>query len=364
MAEFKPNIPEKILNLVNRNLHNQDHHPIKIIKELIYQHFDEVLPGMTKHDNLEKFVSTEYNFDKILVPKDHPCRSTSDTYYSKPDQVLRTQTSAHQAELLEKGETRFLVTGDVYRKDEIDRSHYPVFHQMEGVYLVNDDQNPETELMKVLSTLIEKLFPNHTYRYNGDYFPFTNPSFEIEVEMNGEWVEVLGCGVIQSKILETTGHSGKKGWAFGLGLERLAMILFKIPDIRYFWTEDSKFLDQFKNGEITVFQEYSNLDSVNRDLSFWIKDQALTEVSGIKDWINQNDFYDLVRDLGSDYIELLDRWDVFFHPKKGMLSHCYHIHYKPVDTKITNPAEFKVIVDELHKKIVDEIEKKLDVIVR
>jgi len=363
MTEFKSNVPQKILDLVDRNLHNLDNHPIKIIKDHIYDYFNRILPGLTKHDDLEKSVSTEYNFDKIMVPLDHPCRSRSDTYYLKEDLVLRTQTSAHQAELLEKGQTRFLVTGDVYRKDEINKTHYPVFHQMEGVYLVDEDQDPEKELKKVLSGLIEYLFPDHEYRYNTDYFPFTDPSFEIEVKM-GDWIEVLGCGVIQPSILETTGHQGKKGWAFGLGLERLAMILFEIPDIRYFWTQDEKFLKQFKNGELSKFELYSTLNSINRDLSFWIPDDQIEDLEGSKVWTHQNDFYDLVRDLGSAYIESLERFDVFFHPKKNQLSHCYHICLKPVDTSLTDPARFKVIVDTIHNTIRKEVGEQLNVIVR
>lgn len=362
MTEFTPNIPQKILDLLGRNLHNKDHHPIKIIKDHIYNYFNKILPGMFKYDNLEKFVSVKYNFDKILVPLDHPCRSRSDTYYAKSDLVLRTQTSAHQAELLEKNITRFLVTGDVYRKDEIDRTHYPVFHQMEGVYLIDDNEDPIEELKKTLSGLIEYLFPDHEYRYNNDYFPFTNPSFEIEVKMDDKWIEVLGCGVIQSKILETTGHKGKQGWAFGLGLERLAMILFNIPDIRYFWTQDEKFLKQFKNNCLHKFYQYSTLNLIKRDLSFWIPNDQLNETS--KSWKYQNDFYDFVRNIGSLYIESLELFDVFFHSKKGQLSHCYHINFKPVDTSITNPAEFKIIVDKLYKQIEEEGETKFNIKIR
>jgi phenylalanyl-tRNA synthetase alpha chain len=361
MTEFKANIPEKILKLVDKNLHLRQNHPIKIIKDIIYKHFDLVLPGMTKHDQLNKFVSTQYNFDKILIPKDHVCRSFTDTYYSEPELVLRTQTSAHQAELLEKNHQRFLVTGDVYRKDEINHSHYPVFHQIEGVYLVDDNQDPETELKKVLNGLIETLFPGKTYQYKDDSFPFTNPSFEVNVKINdGEWLEILGCGVIQPKILENTGHLGKKGWAFGLGLERLAMILFEIPDIRYFWTENPKFLDQFKDGEITIFKEYSKLDEVNRDFSFFLPNDQVKD----NRWIYQNDFYDLVRDIGMDYIAKLDHFDTFFHSKKKMMSHCYHILYNPMDAALNDPAEFKVIVDDLHQKIKYKTVEKLNIIAR
>jgi len=137
-------------------------------------------------DNLSPIVDVSDNFDKLLIPKNHPARSKSDTYYITDEKVLRTQISAHQNELLEKGYKSFLVTGDVYRKDEINTTHYPIFHQMELLTLIEDDIDPEKELKNLLSGLVEYLFPNCKYKYNDDYFPFTNPSYEIEVEYNGK----------------------------------------------------------------------------------------------------------------------------------------------------------------------------------
>jgi phenylalanyl-tRNA synthetase alpha chain len=127
------NIGPSIEAKIGRNLHNKKNHPIEIIKRKIYEYFNE-LDGydFAKFDDLPPYVNVSDNFDKLLIPKDHPARSRSDTYYINKDTVLRTQTSAHQNELLAQGHQNFLVTGDVYRKDEIDKSHYPVFHQMEG----------------------------------------------------------------------------------------------------------------------------------------------------------------------------------------------------------------------------------------
>lgn len=181
------NIPSSILEKKDRKLHNQSNHPIEIVKRSIYKYFD-TLPNykFSKFDDFDPIVSVEDNFDKLLIPNNHPARSKSDTYYFDETKVLRTHTSAHQNQLLSKGLTSFLVTGDVYRKDEIDRSHYPIFHQMEGLSLVPDNVNPEKELIKILSGLVEYLYVGCEHRINSDYFPFTNPSFEIEVKFNGK----------------------------------------------------------------------------------------------------------------------------------------------------------------------------------
>ena len=106
---------------------------------------------------------------------------------------------------------------------------------------------------------MDHLFGPVEKKWSEDYFPFTDPSFECEILYEGEWLEVLGCGVIHTEVLDMSGRGDRRGWAFGLGLERLAMILFKIPDIRLFWTDDERFHSQFKAGEITTFKPYSKL---------------------------------------------------------------------------------------------------------
>ena len=126
------NIPSSIEQKINRKLHNLKNHPIEIIKNIIYKYLTNIRQ-FDIFDNLDPFVSIEDNFDKLLIPKNHPARSKSDTYYQNENIVLRTHTSAHQNELLSKGHLNFLVSGDVYRKDEIDSHHYPIFHQMECV---------------------------------------------------------------------------------------------------------------------------------------------------------------------------------------------------------------------------------------
>lgn len=203
------NIPDTIKNKMGKNLHMIQSHPICIIKDLIYQYFDNLNHyKFDKYDNIDPIVTIEDNFDKLLIDKTHPARSSSDTYYFDGKHVLRTHTSAHQNMLMETSDNlSFLVTGDVYRKDEIDSTHYPVFHQMEGVHLYSEDDEVsidkvKDDLINVLKGLCNHLFPECEIRVNDDYFPFTHPSFEIEVFYNDKWLEILGCGVMQPKIIE------------------------------------------------------------------------------------------------------------------------------------------------------------------
>ena len=283
------NVTPYIENLVGRGLHRAEAHPLGIIKAKIEEYFQGLDgPAFEIVDDLDPLVQAQACFDDLLIPKDHPGRLPSDTYYvSRPggrevsastDVLLRTHTSAHQSQLLRDGKEAFLCTGDVYRRDEIDASHFPAFHQMEGVKLFPPADvggamtreewlaSPGCELIakdlkKTLEGLCDHLFGDCEKRWIDEcaagvaranaalprpirqtsfatsttttcrYFPFTEPSFELEIYYNGDWMEVLGCGVVHSGVLENVGLSDRHGWAFGLGLERLAMVLFSIPDV-------------------------------------------------------------------------------------------------------------------------------------
>ena len=285
--------------------------------------------------------------------------------------MLRTHTSAHEVETFRNGETKWLLTADVYRRDEIDGSHYPVFHQVEGAKIVDanadglkeveeDNRQREIALAKEdiviedipnitktnpvqeghdpvfvealtknlklsLNTLILQVFGLATrglvgkgeplrVRWIEAYFPFTSPSFEVEVFYQGKWLEILGCGVVKQATLDTAGilHffffflekteiymlllgvQNKIGWAFGLGLERIAMVLFSIPDIRLFWSSDERFISQFEQGKITSFKPYSKYPSCFKDVSFWLPKNTS---------LHDNDFCDVVRDVAGDLVE-------------------------------------------------------------
>mmetsp|Transcript_17683 Transcript_17683/g.49471 ORF Transcript_17683/g.49471 Transcript_17683/m.49471 type:complete len:330 (+) Transcript_17683:116-1105(+) len=220
------NISDIIFQKIGTNLHQRPDHPLGIIKSAIADYFEIERPGVFKtFDDMYPVVSAKANFDDVLIPADHVSRSPNDTYYVDDSTVLRCHTSAHQAEMLRQGETHFLVTGDVYRRDSIDATHYPVFHQMEGVCLFTEEEAAkanctmaelaEKDLKRTLEGLARHLFGDVEMRWVDAYFPFTEPSFELEIFFKGEWLEVLGCGVMQQAILDDAGRSENKAWAFG-----------------------------------------------------------------------------------------------------------------------------------------------------
>ena len=224
------NVPPTLVPKVGQNLHLQRGHPLNTIKQLIESHFKA--RNFQFFDQMSPVVTTKACFDDLLTPQDHISRSMSDTYYVCPDQelVLRTHTSAHQNELMRAGHRSFLATGDVYRRDEIDSSHYPCFHQMEGVHVFAPEELPgppqspesiqfvEAHLKETLEGIVHVLFgPDCEMRWGIDNFPFTDPSFELEVYYNDDWLEVLGCGVVHSQILKNCDLGHTDGWAFGLG---------------------------------------------------------------------------------------------------------------------------------------------------
>lgn len=315
---------------------------IHLISRKIIHHFGDHFELFT---DLPAIVSVEENFDKLLIPSDHPSRSLHDSYYVTNTTLLRSYTSAHQNQLLSEGHTRFLVVGDVYRRDEIDKYHYPIFHQMEGVCIVEDGQDPVAELQTVLQRLVAFLFPDCKVEFNADYFPFTDPSFECNVFFNDRWLEILGCGVIADPILKNCGLSGKRGWAFGLGLERLAMILYDIPDIRYFWSNDEKFLSQFDESTVK-FIPYSKIDPIIHDLSFWI-DEGMHDGK----WLLENDFLDLCRNVGGLQLSQVECFDRFTSEKTGRTSHCYHLVYVNLDSDLKDPETFASSIKILHEEI-------------
>lgn len=333
------NIPSSISAKIGRNLYLQKNHPINIINCQIQSFFSCL--GFKVLQVTNPYVSVESNFDSLLIPHDHCSRKLTDTYYFNESTVLRTHMTsalAHKA----REHSAYVISGDVYRKDAIDSTHYPVFHQMDGFYVC---ENPEESLRKTLCQLIEHLFPGCNYRLKDDYFPFTINSLEIEVEYNGKWIEVLGGGTVHPQIMKNIGRGDQSAWAFGMGLERLAMLFFQIPDIRLFWSEDERFLNQFESGKIVKFQPFSKYPACIKDIAFWINDNY-----------NVNDFYNIVRESAWEIVEDVKLIDTF---KKNRTSHCYRITYRHNSRSLTNEE-----VDILQQKIRNEVSSKLQVELR
>ena len=204
----------------------------------------------------------EYNFDKLNAEEGHPSRDWSDTFYFDEDSrvMLRSQTSPMQVRAMETMELpiRIIAPGRVYRKDEVDATHSPMFHQVEG--MVIDKGVTMADLKGTLNTVVEQLYGKGTKtRFRPHHFPFTEPSCEMDVQCHkcggvgcptckGEgWIEMLGAGMIHPKVLKMAGIDPEtySGWAFGIGLERTAMRRFKIADLRLIFENDVRFLEQF-----------------------------------------------------------------------------------------------------------------------
>lgn len=204
----------------------------------------------------------EYNFDKLNIDEGHPSRDWTDTFYFTEDSqiLLRTQTSGMQIHAMETRELpiRIVAPGRVYRKDEVDATHSPMFHQIEG--LVVDKGVTMADLKGTLETLIKALYgEDSVIRFRPHHFPFTEPSCELDIQCHkcggkgcptckGQgWIEVLGAGMVHPKVLSGCGIDPDvySGWAFGMGLERLAMGEYKITDLRLIFENDERFLQQF-----------------------------------------------------------------------------------------------------------------------
>ena len=346
-------------------MHQRPDHPLGILKNVIGDYFDSKFGNSSfkRFDDIHPIVSTFENFDSVLVPKDHISRSVNDTYYVNADSVLRCHTSAHQHEKLKGGEKQFLVTGDVYRRDTIEATHFPVFHQMEGVRVfdaaeLNSDHLSEVEvvskeLKETLEGLAQHLFGEVEMRWVDAYFPFTEPSYELEIFFNGEWLEVLGCGVMQQSILEDSGNAGKKAWAFGLGLERLAMVLFDIPDIRLFWSDDPRFSNQFKAqmfraGGVGMkkFKSYSKYPPCLKDVSFWLPEKVTN--------FTENNLCELVRGVAGNLVEEVKLIDEFHNSKTGKTSNCFRIVYRSMERSLTD-EEVNELQDSVRTKMVEEL---------
>ncbi len=195
-------------------------------------------------------VETEfYNFTALNIPADHPSRDAFDTFYTPKGALLRSQTSTVQVREMKKRKPplRIIAPGRVYRPDAVDASHSFMFHQIEGL-MVNESA-AFSDLKGVLHLFLRHLFGKDLeMRFRPHFFPFTEPSVEVDIRWGNKWLEVLGAGQVNPKVFKQAGYNPKKvqGFAFGLGVERIAMLRYGINDIRLFFENDLRFLEQFK----------------------------------------------------------------------------------------------------------------------
>jgi len=233
------------VSLPGRALNAGNLHPVSRTIERIEAYFADIGFSVKTGPEIEDGF---HNFDALNIPKNHPARADHDTFYFNPDIMLRTQTSGVQIRTMEaqKPPVRIISPGRVYRND-YDQTHTPMFHQVEG--LMVDTDVSFAELKGVLHDFLHHFFEEDLkVRFRPSYFPFTEPSAEVDVMgKNGQWLEVLGCGMVHPNVLRAVNIDPEQytGFAFGMGVERLTMLRYGVNDLRAFFENDLRFLKQF-----------------------------------------------------------------------------------------------------------------------
>ena len=300
---------------------------------------------------IPEIVPTYVTFDLFNMPPGHPARSKSDTYYINDNYILRTHDTVMWYYYLRNEDVKKRMVagkpvgcfsfGKVYRKDELDRYHMNVFHQIDGWYLAPKDKQKLTveDLQNALLGFGRAIFGKDIKtRFNEDKFPYTDPSIEMEMDKDGQWIETGGAGVVKGNVLEKLGIDSSKwnGWAFGPGLERFAMISMDLPDIRLLWSEDERVKRQLKLGN--KYKEVSKFPPALINISFVVRDDFVP-----------NDYFDLIRDIGGETVEevkLLDKYENAEKFGAGKLSYTFRITYRSLNKTLTS-AE----VNKLHAKL-------------
>lgn len=322
------------------------------------------IPVLNGFDNIiiPEIVPVDVSFDLFNFPPDHPARSSSDTYFADKNNILRThdtvmwyyytQLPEIKERIARKEKFGVVCYGKVYRKDEIDRKHMNIFHQFGGWYLTPASTAPLTidDLKNALSDIVRGLFGEDAkFRFLDDDFPYTDPSLQVEVDVNGQWIEILGGGMTKQSVFEKFGVTGYNAWAFGFGLERLAIISMELPDIRLLWSNDPRVTRQLKLGN--KYKEVSKFPSVTRDISFVVP-------KGFE----PNNYFDLIRDVGGDLVEevaLLDKYENEEKFGAGKLSYAYRVIYRSPDRTLTNEE-----VDKLHHALEKKTAEEFGAMVR
>lgn len=357
MAKNKDINSARINRLLNLpDLTRAKNSPIRFVVDAVFD-----IPLFKDFDTIDvpEIVSVDDNFNLLNTPPGHPSRQKTDTYYLNKDYLLRTQTTVmwsfylkdkNTVNKLEKtGELKGLCYGKVFRKDEIDRHHYPVFHQIDGLYICEKSKKQIgiNDLKDVLLNVARGIYGSGAEcRFSEDSFPFTDPSIELEIKIGDRWLEVLGAGIVHTKVLENFGIDSKlyNGWAFGFGLERLAMLKMNIPDIRIFWSTDKRVTRQFKNLD-SQYEEVSKFPMIYRDISFVVDKGE-----------NLNRYHEVVRDYANDLVEevrLLDKYENADKFGEGKISYTFRIIYRSCERTLTSEE-----INEIQGKIISALEEK------
>ena len=339
------------------DLTKKENSPVKILVDQIknlerFKDFDLV--------DFPRIVTVEQNFDLLNTPKDHPSRRESDTYYLDESHILRTQTTdmwsfyLKDKEILEKlkkeGAVGALSTGIVFRKDEIDRKHFPAFHQIDGLYICKKEQQiiTQKDLENIEEDIVKSICGDSIeFRFLVDSFPFTDPSVQIEIKLKDDWIEIVGSGLVHSQVLKNFGLDPEiyNGWAFGFGIERLAMVRMGIPDVRILWSDDKRITGQFKDIN-SQYKEVSKYPETSRDISFIIDKN-----------INLNNYYEIVRDFAENLIEevkLIDEYEDESKFGKDKKSYTFRIVYRSPERTLTN-EEINKIQDKIRSKTAQDL---------
>lgn len=319
--------------------------------------------GLKGFDDIKvpEIVPAHILFDLFNMPPGHPARSASDTYYVNEEYALRTHDTVFwyyylkdpriQERIQNKHNLGAVCYGKVYRKDEIDRSHMNVFHQIGGLYLAPDSKKTATpeDLKSVLSQIARSIFGHDVnFRFYEHNFPYTDPSFEMEAEINGQWIEMLGSGLPKKSVLSNFDLEGYNGWAFGFGIERLAMASMDLPDIRLLWSADERVKNQLELGKKYV--QVSKYPPITRDISFVVG----------KDFV-PNNYFDLIRDIGGDLVEEVELLDTYEDEEKfgkDKVSYTYRIVYRSMERTLTS-EEVDKLQEEIYRQTAEQFNAEL-----
>lgn len=389
-VDYMTNITPDVLGMMETKLHLVQNHPVNIVKQKIYDYFQRNHVGNNGDPVFAVFedlspVTTPYqNFDNLLIPVGHKDRSEIENYFVNENTVLRCHTSAHAPDLIAMGHNNFLLSGDVYRRDTYDRLHSPIFHQLEVQRLFTKEQlfrnSPDTnifnmdarnskletedkqhvhtiEAVKAMSSSMKKTIEEIvfggvfgqtlTHRWNNYYVQFGRPAYEMEVLFEGEWLEIVAGSILKQEIVDRTGATDKIAWSCGFGLDRIAMALYNIPDIRLMRSDNAKFTNQFSamKDSGTQFKPHSMCPT-------FFKEIILLLPRGVDSNAFEYDFYELVRIAAENAVQKVELADKFDR------SHRYRITYTSWD-EVLNQEEVNAHHDVIKELAASKLNAKV-----